>query len=871
MTFCTFFSAPLRFRSRQAASAALVVLAFSVGLTPCASQSVILQEPDFSGLFQVEGVSSAPLLRDSTRGWTYFSGGNAEGVSFSLFRISDAGIPDLRWRLPADFRGVEQYLAPDGTPVIRAFVRDSPTYETRWYRLERESVGDIVPAEIPGATPLPPRDSINLFDGAGAAMPRLLPQRDGTTVALETSLATEPSRPATYTLRKFDALNSELWSLVIGGQPHNFSTDANGNVYVLGEAVSIKGKSANLLRVLANGQVDMTWNPDIEIANNVASTMRVVSDRVVLADLILNSVSGAVRRLTTFDLITGAKLTQRYPQRGFSGIAEDGTVMAADIDGHWLLLDPRRNDASGDRLSVARVGTGGRIQTSTPWRGGYVVGGNFMYWFDGKLYRNLMRVDASFRPDPTWMPTIEHAVAALAVDRDGRLLVASNSASGAEARIQRFNADGALDNGWQVRAKGDVYTLLPASDGMLFVGGAFSAINDAPRNSLARFRADGTLDLDWASQPTWPVMRPGFAGFGRDGIYSILDAGDDGIFFTWEDGYMNGAESGVVRLSRNGQGGALALPTQPWSAARDPATGIVYGVADAWELSRGAYRGTALVRLLPPSMTVDASWTTFAGEYGRQFGGFAYQTNSHIYFCRGQNVWLGTQLRRFDKTSGREDPNWSSDETYLCNASLVERRSNDVTLVSSPLYGQLRQFSATARNTPSTVVEYYSRDAKRFFITGRPAEIAQLDALPANFARTGMTFAAETALVRTNEATRTAVCRFYAPPDAGGSNTHFYGSGNDCTLLKRFSALRYEGYDFRAGLPAGAACPEALPTPVFRLFNNAPVSDASNNGNHRYVVSERRRAEMLAAGWASEGVAFCTTSAVDSRPLAEIK
>ena len=134
--------------------------------------------------------------------------------------------------------------------------------------------------------------------------------------------------------------------------------------------------------------------------------------------------------------------------------------------------------------------------------------------------------------------------------------------------------------------------------------------------------------------------------------------------------------------------------------------------------------------------------------------------------------------------------------------------------------------------------------------------------------RTGMTFAAKTALVRSADATRTSICRFYAPNDAGGSNTHFYGRGDDCTLLKRFSTLRHEGYAFRAGVPTNGICQTTtLPIPVFRLFNNA---SASNNGNHRYVPGELYRNEMRAAGWVDEGVAFCTSNASDPRPLADI-
>ncbi len=798
----------------------LTLLFSGAMITPCAAEPVALQEPDFTGMFTITDPGPVPLMRDAARGWTYFGAGNVEGVTFSaLLRINDSGLPDTQWRLPADFQITEGYLAPDGTPIVRAYVKDSPTYEQRWYQLRRESVGQITPVEISNVSGLPPRDTVELQQNTGLE-PRLLPQRDGAIIAFEVVIAPEPTYTATHKLRKRDSHGSEQWSQVVAGRAHNLSTDASGNIYVLGETLAIGGKTGNLIRIRADGSIDTAWNPAIDITSSTSSTVRVVNDRIVIANYIGGNPS--VNRLTTFDLVTGRKLVERFPQYRVGSIADDGTALSAHAGGHWGLLDTTRNDTSGDRVSVARVGTDGYMQTSLPWRGGYVIGGNFLYWLDGKLYRNLMRVDASFRPDPTWKPVVADAVATLAVDRNDRLLVASNSASGTQSRIQRFNADGALDTSWQPLVKGDVYKLLAANDGMLFVGGAFSAINNIKTSSLARFRADGVLDEVWGSGQAWPTYQPVRSGqFGRDGIYRMLDAGNDGIIFIWEDGYMNGSDAGVRRVSRSGTGDELLLPRSVSAAPiydsgggstmRDPKTGDVYAIAAAWELTAGAERGTALVRMVSPNMSIDPGWTTLALEYGRQFVNFAYQTDSHIYVCRS---YVEMALRRFDKATGREDPNWSSDETYLCGANFVEHRNDGVTLFSSDLYGQIRQFSTTARNTPRTVVEYYSRDAKRYFITGRPNEIALLDTMPTNFVRTGMTFAAETALVRTSDTSRTPICRFYAPPDAGGSNTHFYGRESDCTLLKRFPTLRYEGYDFRTGVPdAPGDCPAALPKP----------------------------------------------------------
>lgn len=108
------------------------------------------------------------------------------------------------------------------------------------------------------------------------------------------------------------------------------------------------------------------------------------------------------------------------------------------------------------------------------------------------------------------------------------------------------------------------------------------------------------------------------------------------------------------------------------------------------------------------------------------------------------------------------------------------------------------------------------------------------------------------------------VCRFYASPIQGGSNTHFYGRRTDCQLLNTYPEVINEGYDFAAPQAAASdgACPANAPLPVYRLFNNL---SASNNANHRYVVSLARVEEMKARGWLNEGVSFCTTSAIDSR------
>ena len=159
----------------------------------------------------------------------------------------------------------------------------------------------------------------------------------------------------------------------------------------------------------------------------------------------------------------------------------------------------------------------------------------------------------------------------------------------------------------------------------------------------------------------------------------------------------------------------------------------------------------------------------------------------------------------------------------------------------------------------AAVIEYFNRDVNRYFITGRASEQATLDALPASFQRTGMRFSAKGSDYR--DVPELPVCRFYGAPESGGSNTHFYGTGDDCPVLNTVRQVRFEGFDFAAIKPTNAACPATAPNLVYRLFNN---KSATNEGNHRYVVSVATKAKMLAQGWVDEGAVFCSTSVVDA-------
>lgn len=164
-----------------------------------------------------------------------------------------------------------------------------------------------------------------------------------------------------------------------------------------------------------------------------------------------------------------------------------------------------------------------------------------------------------------------------------------------------------------------------------------------------------------------------------------------------------------------------------------------------------------------------------------------------------------------------------------------------------------------------TVAEFYNGALDAYFISGRPAEQYALDSV-AGFSRTGATFQGKSALATDLTAAEDSVCRYYISAVTPYTSSHFYGfRATDCATIAAAVAagtvtgFANEGYDFASYKPVTATtCPASAPVPVYRSFR------AAANGktpNHRYTTSTTVLGTMTVQGWASEGVAFCTTAA----------
>ena len=145
--------------------------------------------------------------------------------------------------------------------------------------------------------------------------------------------------------------------------------------------------------------------------------------------------------------------------------------------------------------------------------------------------------------------------------------------------------------------------------------------------------------------------------------------------------------------------------------------------------------------------------------------------------------------------------------------------------------------------------EFYNTTLKHYFRTSEAAEARAIDAGAAGpgWVRTGLDFPAFVA----GSGPGSDVCRFYNPV----ANTHFFTADPaECEQVKApDSGWRYEGLAFRIQLPVAGQCP-AGSLPVYRAYNNR---FQFNDSNHRFTVRRGAYDELVAQGWADEGVVMC--------------
>jgi uncharacterized repeat protein (TIGR01451 family)/uncharacterized delta-60 repeat protein len=129
-----------------------------------------------------------------------------------------------------------------------------------------------------------------------------------------------------------------------------------------------------------------------------------------------------------------------------------------------------------------------------------VVGGAFRF-FNGSSRNRIVRVMPDGTLDSTFQPgaAANNLVRAVAVQPDGRTLIAGNFTvfNGTNRNfIARLNVDGSLDTLFNPGAGADnpVLALALHTNGVVYVGGDFTFAGGLPRNRVAAFNTNGTIN-----------------------------------------------------------------------------------------------------------------------------------------------------------------------------------------------------------------------------------------------------------------------------------------------------------------------------------------------------------------------------------------
>ena len=884
---------------------ACATLVTFVPLQQALAQSV-LSEPDFSGMYSTNGYARS-VARDSERGWTYIAGAylthlNGVQTNGAISRVNDAGFVDQDWRTNADFRSdsVGQMMVTSSGVLLvqkaaiwmRALPVDDGTFALRSLNLPGASFGSY--GLTRGA-----EGYIYGIQGSGNDnwVRRLLPSGeydsgwnmrldpfplravsiavsgDGSVTYIEARYA---QSPVTYSIVKRSSSGGLLWRQPVSGEPRTITLDEFGQSYIAGTGLTIDGRSVDLLRLRPTGEIDSQWAASPNLRNASLIAPRLFDGRLLVFGW-RQQVSESIPEIVSLSAADGTVIARdRLPDNASLeqlDIGADGSVATSGRAVSLHKFAPSTGTTYRSSTLSSDIGGAARVSQITRWRDGYVVAGDFRYWYDGVRYDNLMRLDATLKPDAGWRPVVGGAslgvspINVLATNSRGHLLIGGGFTLGTKRNLARFVADGTLNESWSPNPNGTIQQLVSAADGLLFVGGNFSEIGGVQRLALARYDQTDRLDSAWAASLPWVG--------GSLGITDVVDTVDSGVLIRWYLSNFENSTSGTARLDRAGSGTELSYPLAPpyccgRLAERDGATGRIFVVEfvgdPAIPVSTPAAARVRLTRRLPQTLAVDPSWPPLV------FSGYARVSGFDANFVYVTDTTTGTV--RVNKLTGLVDGSWTLPQPSIQSFVPVGASSKwlAVGYAQSSGYGS-RPYAidtASSTNEQREVVEYFARANGHFFMTARPAEQAQLDDLPVAFVRTGMHFSVidgRTAPTSQSQLRSSPVCRFFAPTERGGSSTHFYGRQADCQLLNTLGGLNNEGYDFATPSPATPSpqtgtCPSNAQAMVYRMFNN---QSANNNSNHRYVVSQTRIAEMKSRGWVYEGIAFCATFATDTR------
>ncbi len=316
----------------------------------------------------------------------------------------------------------------------------------------------------------------------------------------------------------------------VGGQPHSglaritptatvdsaFTPTVTGAIYsllatpdqqlIVGGAFSaVNGASrTNLARLLPDAALDGAFAPNPN--GTVYGMLRLADGSTLVAGNFTQIGGGSVARLARLD--AAGALDPSFapnPSAAVRTLAQqrDGKLVIGgaftSVDGQSAARLARLTSAGAFDASFSASATGGDVYAVLVQPDGKIVVGGAFTQINGQARPYLARLEANGALDASFAPTttINGPVYALALQPDGRLIVGGAfttvTAGGTPVtrnRLARFDANGALDAGWDANANDTVYAIALQRDGKVLVGGAFTTMGGQPHSRIARLSSD---------------------------------------------------------------------------------------------------------------------------------------------------------------------------------------------------------------------------------------------------------------------------------------------------------------------------------------------------------------------------------------------
>ena len=214
-------------------------------------------------------------------------------------------------------------------------------------------------------------------------------------------------------------------------------------------------------------------------------------------------------------------------------------------------------DGSLDTTFNSGTGSNGQVDFVTVLSNGEILVTGTFSTFNGNARANIVRLTASGGVDTSFVPNLQtagtFAVSAAVVQSDGKVVVPGSITASGSVLLVRLGVGGGIDSTFDfgTGANGTISALALQSDGKIVVGGSFSSINGVVINAIARINANGSVDT---------TFNPGTGAGGPVQAVAIQSNGEIVIAGSFAE--VNGAPRySIARLNADGTLDGSFIPT----------------------------------------------------------------------------------------------------------------------------------------------------------------------------------------------------------------------------------------------------------------------------------------------------------------------